>query len=154
VTAVPVIRAPELERLASKLAHVLDEAPTQKTMRLVGADLTRSTKRRISSEKRAPDGTPWRAWSDAYKARKKPGSMLNQSHALLRSVQSIVGSDVIEHGSNDIKAGVHNFGHTITSGPFRGVHIPQRQFLGLSDADESLISSRMIEDVRVRLGAA
>jgi phage virion morphogenesis protein len=112
--------------------------------------MVRSTKRRISSEKRAPDGTPWVAWSDGYESSKKPGTMLAQSKALLRSITGEVGSDSVSTGSDDIKAGVHNFGHTIGSGPLAGVHIPQRQFLGVSDEDFEMIHRRIVDDVRRR----
>ncbi len=154
VSAVPHIRATELKALARKLSRVVDDGVSQKAIRLIGGDLVRSTKARISSEKRAPDGTPWAAWSDDYEARKKPGSMLMQSKALLRSIQSIAGPDNLEVGSDDIKAGVHQYGHTVSSGPFRGAYIPSRQFLGMSDADEALIGDRIVDDVRARLGAA
>lgn len=148
MSAIPSIRSPELGAMMRKLTRIVEYSPSRRVMTLIGGDLVRSTKRRISSEKRAPDGTPWVAWSDDYEARKKPGTMLKMSGALLRSIQAIVGADLIEIGSDDIKAGVHQYGHTVSSGPFAGKHIPARPYLGLSDADQSSIHDRIVDDIR------
>lgn len=147
------LHSPELNALARKIDRALSQGVSDRCVRLIAGDLVRSTKRRIMSEKREPDGTPWVAWSDAYEARKKPGTMLAQSKALHRSIQAIVGSDSIEIGSDDIKAAVHQYGHTIRSGAFAGAYIPARRYLGFSDADERAIHNRMIEDVRKRFAA-
>jgi phage virion morphogenesis protein len=146
----PVIRTAGLDALVRKLSRAVDTGVSRRAMTLIGNDLVRSTKRRIASEKRAPDGTPWVAWSDDYEAHKKPGTMLRQSGALHRSIASIVGDDQIEVGSDDIKAAVHQYGHTVTSGPFAGKHIPARPYLGLSDGDEASIHDRIIDDMRRR----
>lgn len=147
------LHAPELSALTRKIDRVLSQGVSDRCLRLIAGDLVRSTKRRILSEKREPDGTPWVAWSDAYEASKKPGTMLKQSGALHRSIQSIVGSDSIEIGSDNIKAAVHQFGHAVRSGAFAGSYIPARRYLGFSDADERAIHDRMIEDVRKRFAA-
>lgn len=150
MSAVPQIRAPELAALARRLDRVVSEGVSERAMRLIAGDLVRSTKRRIASTKAAPDGTPWLAWSDDYEARKRPGTMLKQSGALLRSITSIAGSDTIEIGSDDIKSAVHQYGHTVGSGPFAGRRIPARPYLGISDDDEAAIHARIIDDVRRR----
>jgi phage virion morphogenesis protein len=150
VSGVARIDARGLNAVMRKISRTMDDAPSRRVMTLIGGDLVRSTKRRISSEKRAPDGTPWVAWSDDYEARKKPGTMLRQSGALLRSIVGNVGDDTIEIGSDDIKAAVHQYGHTVTSGPFAGKHIPARPYLGLSDADEASIHDRVMDDMRRR----
>lgn len=147
------LHAPELSALTRKIDRVLSQGVSDRCLRLIAGDLVRSTKRRIMSEKREPDGTPWVAWSDAYERSKRPGTMLKQSGALHRSIQSIVGSDSIEIGSDNIKAAVHQFGHTVRSGAFAGSYIPARRYLGFSDADERAIHDRMIEDVRKRFAA-
>lgn len=150
MTAVPQIRAPELAALARRIQRVTDEGVSAKAIRLIAGDLVRSTKRRIASEKTSPDGTPWYAWSDDYERRKRRGTMLYQSRTLHRSIVAIAGSDTIEVGSNDIKAAVHQFGHTVGSGPFAGSRIPARPYLGLSREDEQAVHDRIIDDVRRR----
>lgn len=153
MSAVPQLHAPELDALVRRLNRAMDEGVSQKAMRLIGADLVRSTRKRITSTKSDPDGTPWVAWSDDYEARKKPGTMLRQSRALERSIVGVVSGDTIEVGSADIKSAVHQFGHTIAGGPFAGKHIPARPYLGLSDEDESSIHDRIIDDVRRRFAS-
>jgi phage virion morphogenesis protein len=153
VSAVPSIRSPQLDALVRKISRAMDVGVSRRAMTLIGGDLVRSTRKRIGSEKRAPDGTPWVAWSDDYEARKKPGTMLRQSGTLMRSIAAIVGTDQIEVGSDDIKAAVHQYGHTVTSGPFAGKHIPARPYLGLSDSDEASIHDRIMDDFRRRFAA-
>jgi len=110
-------------------SHLLD---------IVGALVVSQTQRRIHEEKRAPDGTEWDDWSDAYAGHKHgakghephPGQLRNaDGHSLLElfgnlltSITHVVHDNEVEIGSNLAYAGAQNM---------------TRPFLGLSDANES-----------------
>lgn len=115
----------------------------------IGAEVESQTRRRISEEKRAPDGTEWPEWSFKYAA-KKHGPFKNhdkhpearresQGHSLLEltghmldSIQYEVDRDEVRIGSNMVYAAHQQFG---------GDGIPAREFLGLSTENERDIES-------------
>lgn len=98
----------------------------------IGALLESSTKRRISDEKRAPDGTPWAPWSEDYGATQRPGQTILMSEGdLLDSIQAVTGLSEIKWGSNLVYAAIHQFGGADVGKP----ELPARPYLGLSDQD-------------------
>lgn len=93
------------------------------------------SKRRIADEKESPDGDGWQDWSSSYAGTRHNGqSLLQGDGALLESIASTAPSgDEIAWGSDLIYAAVHNFGHEFDDGR----QMPQRQYLGLSDANQN-----------------
>jgi phage virion morphogenesis protein len=94
------------------------------------------TKRRIMSEKTAPDGSPWQP--------NQAGTpILVQTGALHGSITHLVTGDETQIGSNLVYAGVHNDGGRAGRGA--GFQMVQRQFLGLSGENEDDLTA-LIED--------
>ncbi|MEM1284947.1 MAG: phage virion morphogenesis protein [Pseudomonadota bacterium] len=107
----------------------------------LGQEVEGQTKRRIMSEKTAPDGSPW--------APNRTGTpILVQTGALHGSIAHLVTSDETQIGSNLVYAGVHNDGGRAGRGA--GFQMTQRQFLGLSAENESDLVA-LIEDFLARL---
>lgn len=95
----------------------------------VGAEVESQTKRRIADEKTAPDGTPWKSWSDAYKATRHGGhSLLRAEDHLMTGIQYIVEDEEVFVGSKHPGAAHLFFG----SKPEWPWNLPPRQALGLS----------------------
>lgn len=130
----------------------------------IGAVVESQTRRRISDEKTAPDGTPWAPWSDAYaKTRHGGQSLLQGDGDLLDSIEYQVQRNSVRVGSPLAYAGVHQdgfsgsvqvpshvrrisqaFGKALkfpvyqSVGSFtRMMEIPQREFLGLSSDNQT-----------------
>ncbi len=111
----------------------------------LGAEGESQTRRRISKEKTAPDGTPWKTLDEDYARRKREGIMrggvrvassggiLEFEGEMLDSINyQVTGDDTVEWGSNLEYAAIHQFG-----GAEVGMNIPARPFLGLSVEDEA-----------------
>lgn len=97
----------------------------------IGAMVVSSTQRRISQDKRAPDGTAWDPWSPSHAATRHSGhSLLQDTGALLESIDAEVQGDELLVGS-PLKYARH-------------VH-ERRPFLGLSRDDEDDIAE-MVDD--------
>lgn len=123
------------------------------------------TKRRITDEKEAPDGSPWAAWSDSYAAQRPAGkSLLEDSGNLLDSITGVGDADAATWGSNLEYARIHQEGgktspHTIRPSDARALNIPgvgfrrsakhpgsvipARPYLGLSDANRNEIEAEV-----------
>lgn len=98
------------------------------------------TRRRITNEKTAPDGTPW------VPNREGTPTLVRSGENLLNSVEWIAGADEVQWGAGWEHAHVHQHGMTITpktakrlafmsGGAMRfakKVTIPARPFVGLS----------------------
>ena len=116
-------------RLAQLTAGLTDFRPL---LEALGAEVESQTRRRISEEKAAPDGTPWQPWSDAYGETRHGGhSLLEGEGELLDSLQFLVGSDRVEIGSNLVYAAIHQHG-----GDEVGIPIPARPYLGIGPENE------------------
>lgn len=116
----------------------------------IGGLVESQTKRRISSEKRSPDGVPW-------KPNLEGTSILVREGHLLSSIHYVVGGDHVRIGSGLIYAAIHQLGGVITpkkakrlAFTLRGksvfakkVTIPARPYLGLSAANEVEIETAM-----------
>ncbi|RLQ88912.1 phage virion morphogenesis protein [Notoacmeibacter ruber] len=117
------------------------------------------TRRRIDSEKSAPDGTPWPPNRAGTPTLKQTG------RNLLDSVASVSGADYAEWGATWEYAHVHQEGAVIEpktakvlvfQGPngktfARRVTIPARPFVGLSDDNRAEISD-LVSDFLSRSG--
>lgn len=130
----------------------------------IGAVVESQTRRRISDEKTAPDGTPWAPWSAAYgKTRHGNQSLLQGDGDLLDSIEYQVQRNKVRVGSALAYAGVHQdgfsgavqvsshqramthyFGKALAFPVFhevggftRMMEIPQREYLGLSSDNQT-----------------
>ncbi len=119
----------------------------------LGAEGESQTRRRISEEKTAPDGTPWDPLAEDYAKRKtkgivvggvrvaSSGGILEFEGEMLDSINyQVTGDDTVEWGSNKIYAAIHQFG-----GAEAGMNVPSRPFLGISD-DNALDMDVIITD--------
>ncbi|HEV2678783.1 MAG TPA: phage virion morphogenesis protein [Aliidongia sp.] len=149
-------------RALGDLAHK-DGGLVRASLKNIGIAMVKSVRKRFDAEQ-APDGTPWKQLSPAYKAGKKGQKILQESGmrgGLLGTiVWQLQGSDKVAIGTNKKYAAVHQFGATILPrrGDFlvfklggrlvfaRKVVIPARPFLGISVADRQTILDT-IEDV-------
>ncbi len=110
----------------------------------LGALLESSTKERIATDKKSPDGQSWAPWSEAYGAtRGGHHSLLVSDGSLRDSVQSFSSGREVRVGSNLVYAAIHHFG-----GEEVDMNIPARPWLGLSRADEEDIRDLVVGDMR------
>ena len=119
-----------IQRLAGSMSDM------QPLMQSLAAELESQSRRRISSEKAAPDGTAWPAWADAYAATRHGGQSLLEAHGgLLDSIVSEATADSAEAGSNLIYAALHQAGGTPDMAPGPAA-VPAREWLGISPENE------------------
>lgn len=126
------INMSQIERLGARI-QALGNIDHGELLEGIAAEVETQTRRRISEEKTAPDGTAWPEWSEDYAATRNGGqSLLESSGALIDSIESVASDDSVEIGSNLIYAAIHNLGGTedMAPGP---AGIPARQYLGFSD---------------------
>lgn len=97
----------------------------------VGEMLVSSTKQRFENEA-GPDGT---AWKPSQRAQAEGGTTLTKSAILKRSIDYKTTSDavMVGAGSNLKYARIHQLGGKAG----RGVMLPARPYLGLSDEDRA-----------------
>jgi len=139
------------DRLARQVGNL---APLNRTLVLDGLGQIgeMQTKRRIASEKAAPNGTPWRP-------NRRGTSILVQQGFLRDSIHHAVdGSASVRWGSNLVYAAIHQTGGTIlpTSGRFlvfragdrmvfaTSVTIPARPYLGISVANRAQMERHLV----------
>jgi phage virion morphogenesis protein len=125
------IETRELDRLVERLNR-LGRADRAALMTELASEGESQTRRRITDEKTAPDGTPWPAWSDAYAATRHGGQSLLQGEGdLLDSLTSDADAGMATWGSNLVYAAIHQAGGApgMPPGP---AAIPARPYLGLS----------------------
>lgn len=130
------VTSPELEGLEARIRRLAAGlADTRPLLEALGAELETQARKRIADSGPAPDSSPWPEWSDAYAATRHSGHKLlsSQGH-LLDSVQSLVGADFVETGSNLIYAAIQQFGGTGDMAPGPAA-IPAREWLGVSARD-------------------
>jgi phage virion morphogenesis protein len=125
----------------------------------IGRMIQEQTRRRITSEKRGPDGKGW-------KANRAGTSTLYRSGALARSIDMLVNGNSVIVGSGLVYAGIHQFGGTIHAKTkkvlmFRignqwvsrkSVTIPARPYLGLSSENREDIVDQVSRFIKARLG--
>ena len=121
----PEGRAALDRRIDRLLAGLNNPEPLLRELAAAGESQTR---RRMESDKRGPDGTPWPEWSPGYAATRHGGqSLLDARGDLIQSLTAFADRQTAGWGTNLIYAATHQFG--------RGA-IPARPFLGVSDDDE------------------
>ena len=123
-----------LEDLAERL-NQLASADYDDLLEQIGSTVESQTRRRLSEEKEAPDGSPWEPLSNDWAARKSQrssGGMLEYQGHLLDSIAYQVTGDEVEIGTGLIYGAIHQLG-----GESVGKPIPARPYLGLSSDNEN-----------------
>ena len=160
--SVEVIGAEKLQQMRLAIEKLSDSSLQQELLESIGAVVESQTRRRISDEKTSPAGERWEEWSEGYsKTRSGNQSLLQGNGDLLDSIQYIVERGRVRVGSPLIYSGVHQdgfagsvpvsahkrlihqaFGRALkhpvwqTVGSHnRMMDIPQREYLGLSNAN-------------------
>ncbi len=150
----------DIRRAVEKLA---DGSLQTELLESIGAVVESQTRRRIIDEKSSPGGERWADWSDGYKKTRHGNQSLLRSHGdLLESIRYIVARRQVRIGSPLEHARIMNdgFSGSVTVSSHKrlvsqcfgralkypvwqtvGSHnrvmdIPQREFLGLSSADQ------------------
>ncbi len=103
----------------------------------IGEALLNSTRERFRSQT-APDGSPWAALTDDYRARKKKNaSLILTLNGYLRGRLGYqAGKDRLRVGTPMIYGATHQFGRPEKN-------IPARPFLGLSEDDTAMIQDAL-----------
>ena len=127
-----------LEHVTDAINQALAAFERGEVLETVGATVESQTRRRIDTEKTAPDGSRWANWSASYaKTRHGGHSLLSGRGDLLDSIRSEVRGRQAEVGSNLVYAAAHQDGLDMTIvSTKRRVTIPARPFLGVSEANE------------------
>lgn len=141
--------------LAKRLVKVegLGEAPRAELFDGIGRLVQEQTRRRIESEKTAPDGTAW-------KPNRAGTSILYAEGHLARSVDYVSNSTGVQVGSGLIYARIHQLGGEIEPKNFSAlkfvvagdltifaklVKMPARQWLGLSEENKRDVEGATID---------
>lgn len=108
----------------------------------IGSALEGSTRERIQTTKRAPDGTPWLplspAWIETKRERGHSEGILTMRGDLLNSIAFEAGDTFVDIIAGPTEyAAIHQFSGQAGRG--RKVNIPARPYLGLSDEDQTEI---------------
>lgn len=102
----------DISDLQFAMAHVsrlsLDDGGAAKLLEELGALGERQTRRRIETEKTAPDGTPWAPNKEGHSILLESGRHLRDSVAFIAS-----GSEEVQWGESWEFAHVHQYGATI-----------------------------------------
>ncbi len=105
----------------------------------LGVLVVSQTRHRIESEKYSLIGKTWKAWAEKYaKTRHGRQSLLIAEGDLLQSISFNVSGNSVEVGSPLAYSGPHQLGN-----PKKG--IPQREYLGLSKANEKEIEEELLD---------
>lgn len=123
-----------LQRLQQSIANGRD------LLRGVGALVKGQTQKRINDDKRAPDGDRWPEWSPEYaKTREPQHSLLVSSGQLFKSITHMANGKVVIVGSN------MQYAKWLQEGTRK---MPRREFLGLSQDDETDIEVTVMRNIR------
>lgn len=154
----------ELARYERMIDALGNPAHKRELLETIGAEVVEQTQHRIRTEKTAPDGTPWQAWSASYaKTRHGNQSLLEGEGDLWGSIDLAVKGDKVHvgsplpyartmqdgfSGSVNISAHTrritHAFGKALkfpvnqtVSAFTRAMSMPKREFLGLSGSNKA-----------------
>lgn len=146
----------------------------------IGQEVTSQTQRRITDEKRAPDGTQWAGWSRGYATTRHGNqSLLESSGHLVQSITHnvLTSGNAVQVGSNLRYSALHQHGGSVRVTPksrrffwrqffatgnayWKALaltkrdkfDVPARPYLGLSrdDADDVLAVVRDFMRIRMR----
>lgn len=123
----------DLQRIQIKLNGLIGRDAQSELLDTIGAVTESQTRRRISEEKRSPDGDPWAEWSDDYaKTRHSGHSLLENEGELLDSIQYQVSGDEVVTGSNLIYAAIQHYGGAEVGKP----GLVERPYLGISQDNQ------------------
>jgi len=161
---VEVLGAAKLADIKMAMERLADNSLRAELLDSIGAVAESQTRRRITSEKESPGGVPWQDWSSSYaKTRHGNQSLLLGNGDLLDSITYVTERNQVRVGSPLKYAGVHQegFSGSVSVGPHQrlirqafgralkhpvwqsvGAHsrmmnIPQREWLGLSNANSN-----------------
>lgn len=110
----------------------LSQLRTERLLDVLGSELESQTRRRLTEEKTAPDGSEWDEWSESYAARRPAkGGLLELEGNLVDSITYQVGHDAVTVGSNLIYAARQQDGDE-GDGDEGDSGIPARPYLGVS----------------------
>lgn len=121
----------------------------------IGEHLVSSTKQRFKTGT-APDGSKW---PESIRAKEEGGQTLRDTSNLFNSITYHARPDLVEVGTNNKIAPVHQKGRTIKTKQSRYLHfkvggrwarkkkvkIPARPFIGISDDDRQAIDDIIAE---------
>ena len=153
------VRAEGLEAVDQALSR-LDPLASAELLEGVARMVQEQTRRRITSEKRAPSGAAW-------KPNRAGTPILYRSGALARSIDYSVSGETAIVGSGLVYAGIHQNGGTITPKSARRlvfrignrtvfarkVTIPARPYLGLSAENAEDVLDQVGRVLQKLLGA-
>ena len=129
--AIEVTGLQALQQKLNQLGAVI--SATGPLLASMGAEAESQTRRRITDEKTAPDGTPWDPWSRDYAASRHGGnSLLEGEGDLVDSIGFEVNGGQVEIGTNLVYGAIHQLG-----GKDVNIHIPARPYLGVSAENEA-----------------
>lgn len=141
---------PGYEALLARFRKLTD-AQADELLETIGSEIESQTRRRISEERKGPEGE---LWEPTLKTKKPGKSLLQEEGHLVDSLQSFVGVTSVETGSNLVYAAIHQFGfngpqkvreHTRKGRPVRAhtrhMVMPARPYLGMNAANEKDIAS-------------
>lgn len=140
------IEASELDVVIRDIDAIAAGLPMPKIVDSVTALVESQTVRRISDEKRAPDGEKWASWSPAYAETRHSGhSLLQGSGDMLSSIFGERRGDDGIVGTNAVQAALLNFGGEFKAWGKHDVEMPSRQFIGISKDNASEIEEVMLD---------
>lgn len=132
----------DIQRIEIKLNRLIQSDAQTELLETVGAIGESQTRRRISSEKRTPDGEAWTDWSDDYAQTRHSGhSLLENEGELLDSIQYQVNGDEVAVGSNLIYAAIQHYGGAEVGKP----GLMARPYLGVSADNQDELEAVMAD---------
>lgn len=161
---VEVLGTAKLAEIKAAMEKLADNSLRAELLDSIGAVVESQTRRRITDEKQSPDGEPWQDWSGSYaKARHSNQSLLQGNGDMLDSVTFVTERNQVRVGTPLKYPGIHQdgfsgnvsisahqrlihqaFGRVLkhpvwqsVSAHTRMMNIPQRQWLGLSNANSN-----------------
>lgn len=119
----------DLDAVVGRLREIHGRIDMGEMVQMTAGIVESQTRRRISEDKSAPDGTPWADWSPAYAETRHGGQSLLQGRGdLLDSIFGVVSGALAEVGTNMVYGAAQQLGTESQGGG-----IPARPFLGVSD---------------------
>jgi phage gpG-like protein len=148
------VKADGLEVIAKQLA-ALAQVRRQMILDKLGALTVTQVKRRLTTEKTAPDGTAWPANQEGTSILVRSGMLRDSMHHIVE------GSDSVRSGSNLVYARIHQLGGKIvplngrvlvfylggslTPVMVKSVTMPARRYLGYSAGNQRQIERRLLQ---------
>lgn len=127
-----------LNRIENGIKH------TPKLYAMLGETLRKQHQKRFD-EQRSPDGQAWTPLSPKYAKRKRANrhKILIREGYLKNTLRYQASSNEVRFGSDRIYARIHHFG---------GRHMPDRPWLGVSDADKRELMQKTERYIKQLIG--